>query len=115
MAEDSEDLQAAILDHQLERSAEQEIAHEHACGIAPDEVGGALAAAHARSVDDVIVKQGRGVDEFDRRSELVVARAGIAEQVGAGEGQHGPHALAAAGDEVARKLGNERDVALHPV
>ena len=70
-----EDLEAAVLDHQLERAAEQEVADEHARGIAPDEVGGALAAAHARSVDDIVVKQGRGVDELDRGSELVVARA----------------------------------------
>ena len=115
MAEDPQHLEAAVLDHQLERAAEQEIADQHARRIAPDEVGGALAAAHARAVDDIVVEQGRGVDELDRGGELVVARAGVAEQRGAGEGQHRPHPLAAAGDQVAGELGDQRDLALHPL
>ena len=113
VAEDPQDLEAAVLDHQLEGAAEQEVADQHARRIAPDEVGGALAAAHARAVDDVVVKQSRGVDELDRRGELVVARAGVAEQRGAGERQHRPHPLAAAGDQMARELGDQRDLALH--
>ena len=77
-------MQAAVLDHQLERPAEQEIADQHAGRIAPDEVGGALAAARAGAVDDVVVEQGRGVDELDRGGELLVAafpnnRAGCAQ------------------------------------
>ena len=80
VAEDSQHLEAAVLDHQLERAAEEEIADQHARRIAPDEVRGALAAAHARAVDDIVVEQGRGVDELDGGGELVVARAGIAEQ-----------------------------------
>ncbi len=80
VAEDLEHLEAAVLDHQLERAAEQEIADQHARRIAPDEVGGALAAAQARAVDDVVVQQRRGVDELDRGGELVMARARIAEQ-----------------------------------
>ena len=115
VAEDPEHLEAAVLDHQLERPAEQEIADQDARRIAPDEVGGALAAAHARAVDDVVVEQGRGMDELDRGGELVVARAGVAEQVGAGERQHRPHALAAAGDQVAGELRDQRDLALHPL
>src|SRR3954454_13170866 len=52
----------------LERkgAAEEEVADEHARGSAPDEVRGPLAAAHARAVDDVVVEQGRGVNELDR-------------------------------------------------
>ena len=115
VAEDSEHLEAAVLDHQLECPAEQEIADQHARRIAPDEVGGALAAAHARTVDDVVVKQGRSVDELDRGGELVVAGAGIAQQICAGERQHRAHALAAAGDQMPRELGDQRDLALHPL
>ena len=113
VAEDPQHLEAAVLDHQFKRAAEQEVADQHACRIAPDEVGGALAAAHPRAVDNVIVEQSRGMDELDRRGELVVARAGVAEQCGAGERQHRPHALATAGDQMARELGNQRDLALH--
>ena len=115
VAEDPQHLEAAVLDHQLERAAEQEIADQHARRIAPDEVGGALAAAHARAVDDVVVEQGRGMDELDRGGELVVARARVAEQRAAGERQHRPHALAAAGDQMPGKLGDQRDLALHPL
>ena len=115
VAEDFQHLQAAVFDHQLERAAEQEIADQDARRIAPDEVGGALAAAHARAVDDVVVKQGRGVDELDRRGELVMARSRVAEQARRRECQHRPHALAAAGDQMAGKLGDQRDLALHPL
>ncbi len=115
VAEDLEDLEAAVLDHQLECAAEQEIADQHACRIAPDEVGGLLAAARAGSVDDVVVQQRRSVDELDRRGELLVARSGIAKQAAAGERQHRAHALAAAGDQMAGELGDQRDLALHPL
>ena len=39
----------------------------------------------------------------------------IIEQPRAGQGQHRPHPLAAAGDEVAGQLGDQRHLALHPV
>src|ERR1051326_4315145 len=42
-----------------------------------------------------------------------MARAGIAEQAGAGERQHRPHPLSAAGNQVAGELGDERNLALH--
>jgi hypothetical protein len=44
-------------------------------------------------------KQRRGVDELDRRGELVVPRSGVVEQRRTGERQHRPHPLAAAGDQ----------------
>ena len=113
VAEDLEHAQRSIFDHQFERAAEQEVADEDARRIAPDEVGGALAAAHARAIDDIVVKQGCGVDEFDRRGELVVAGAGITEQGRGGERQHRPHALSAAPDQMTGKLGDQRDLALH--
>ena len=47
VAEDAQDLEAAVLDHQLESAAEQEVADQHARRIAPDQVRGPLAAAHA--------------------------------------------------------------------
>ena len=102
-------LEAAVLDHQLEAAREQEVADQDARRIAPDDVGGAPAAPQARAVDDVVVEQGGGVDELDRGGELVVAGALIIEQPGAGEGQHRPHPLAAAGDQVAGELGDQRD------
>src|SRR4051794_31868452 len=55
------------------------------------------------------------MDELDRRSELVMPRSGVAQQRGAGERQHRPHALAAARDQVPGELGDQRDLALHPL
>ena len=113
--QDAQHLEAAILDHQLEAAREEEIADQHAGRIAPDDVGGARPRLQARAVDDVVVEQGGGVDELDRGGELVVAGAAIIEQAGAGQGQHRPHPLAAAGDEMAGKLRDQGDVALHPI
>jgi hypothetical protein len=73
VAEDLEHLEAAILDHQLERAAEQEVADQHAGRIAPDDVRrppprrSPSRRRHRR-------EQGRGVDELDRGGELVLAR-----------------------------------------
>jgi hypothetical protein len=64
-----------------------------------------LAAAGLRAVDHVVVQQRRGVDELDRGGELVVARALVADQLGPGEREHRPHALAAAGDQVPGERG----------
>ena len=67
------------------------------------------------AVDDVVVEQGGGMDELDRGGELVVPHSGIIEQPRAGQGQHRPHALAAAGDEMAGELGDQGHLALHPL
>jgi len=47
--------QIADLDHQLERPRDQEIAHQHAGGVAPDRIHGGPAPAQAGFVDDVVV------------------------------------------------------------
>ena len=80
VAKDLEHAQAAVLDHQFEGAAEQEVADQNGRRIAPDKVGGPLAAAKAGAVDDIVVKQGRGVNELDRRGELLVPGAAISEQ-----------------------------------
>ena len=68
--EDVQRLQRSGLDHQLEGSREQEIAHQDAGGAAPDEVRGDLAAPELRAVHHVVVEQGGGVDELHRRGQL---------------------------------------------
>ena len=112
--EDLEHLEAAVLDHQLEAAAEQEIAHEHGSGVAIDDVGGLLAAAHARAIDDIVMQQRGGVDELHRRRQLVVPTATITQQRRAREGEHRAHALAAASDEMACQRRDQRDARLHP-
>jgi len=44
-----------------------------------------------------------------------MAGAGIIEQARAGERQHGPHPLAATGNQMPGKLGNQRDLRLHAI
>ena len=70
--EDVEGAQRADLDHHLEGLAEQEIADEHACLVAPFDAGGDAAAAHVALVDDVVVKERRRVHELDAGGELDV-------------------------------------------
>ena len=114
-AQNLEHLEAAILDHQFEAAREEEIADQHARRIAPDDVGGALAPAEARAVDHVIVEQSGGVDELHGGGELVMASAAVIEQSRARQSQHRPHALAAACDQMAGQLGDQGDLALHPL
>jgi hypothetical protein len=97
------------------KAREQEIADQHGRRIAEHDVGGRLAAPQLAAIDHVVMQQGGGVDEFDRRGELVVARALVADQFRPGERQHRPHALAAAADQVPGQRRDQRDLALHPV
>ncbi len=105
-----EGVDRADLDHHLERLAEQEIADEHARLVAPDHARGELAAAKLALVDDVVMKQCRGVHEFDARGELDVGAAAIAEHRRCGDRQHRPEPLAAGIDEMARDLGDHADL-----
>ena len=75
----------------------------------------ARAAPQAGPVADVVEQKSRGVDELDRGGELLVARAAVAEQRSATEGQHRPHAFAAACDQMPGKLRDQGDLALHAV
>jgi hypothetical protein len=61
-------------DHHLERARIEEVADQHAGGIAEQRVGGFAAAPQFGFVDHVVVQQGGGVDELDHRGELVWAR-----------------------------------------
>src|SRR5262249_18114714 len=80
----------------------------------PDRVRRREAAAEVARIDDVVVEEGRGVDELDRRREpdRPVA-AVIAAEPRRREGQHRSEALAAGSDDVAGELRDEGDRALH--
>ena len=111
--QDIEDLQRAVLDHELEGPAEQEIADQNAGLVAPDRVGRGQPAAQIAFVDDVVMKQRRGVDKLDDRGEAEMAVAAIAAEPGRGQCQHRAQALAAGRHDMAGKLGNQRDPAVH--
>ena len=88
------------LDHHLERTRIQEIADQHAGGIAPQRIRGLASAAQVRFVDDVVVQQGRGVDEFDHGGEQDMFASAIAGRLRRQQYQHRPQAFAAAADDV---------------
>ena len=103
----------AGLDHQLEGAGEQEVADQHAGRRAPDQVGGDLAAAQLRGVDHVVVQQGGGVDELDRRGQLQAPSPRAAGQARGGHGQQRAQPLAAGGDQVVGQRRDHRDRAVH--
>jgi hypothetical protein len=61
---------------QLESLGVQKIADQNGSGVAPDIVGRGLAPADEGLVDDVVVQEARGVDEFNggRQRKPVLSR-----------------------------------------
>jgi hypothetical protein len=77
----------SIDDHHLEGARVEEVAHQHAGGVAEDGVGGGAPATQGRLVDHVVVQQRGGVDELDDRGRQLVALGPSIAQ-GVGEQQH---------------------------
>jgi hypothetical protein len=75
-------------------------------------VDGLAAAPHIRIVDDVVVHQRRGVNEFDHGRVQDGASPGVAAQARAHEQHRRAHALAAALQQVVADLGNDVDLRL---
>ncbi len=105
---------AAHFHHQLEGARIEEVAHQHAGGVAEQRVGGGAAAAQRRLVHDVVVQQRGGMDELDDRGQFEAAGAG--EREGAREQQHEARTdpLAAGADDVVRDLVDERHFGRQP-
>ena len=97
---DLHDAHALKFHHQLESARVQIIADQHAGRIAEDRVRGFAATAQVGFVDDIVMQQGRSVDEFDYRRGLVMQHAAIPCRFRGQQHQHRPQALAAAGDDV---------------
>ena len=81
MRQDAQHSQRAVLDHQLESAAEQEIADQHAGLVAEHGVGGGQPAPQVAFVDDIVVQQGGGVDELDAGGQADAALARVAAQL----------------------------------
>ncbi len=113
MRQDRQDRQRAVLDHQFEGTAEQEIADQHRRLIAPDGIGAGQTPAQGAVVDHVVMQQGGRVDEFHAGGQTDVTLAAVAAQFGGGQGQHRAQALAAGGDDMSGQLRDQRDRAVH--
>ena len=96
-----------IISHarRVERVSDQ---HRHL--VAEQGVRGAASAPELRPVDDVVVEQGRGVDELDDHRELDVPVARVAERTRGEQHQQRTQSLAAASDDVLGDLVHEVDV-----
>jgi hypothetical protein len=97
-------------DHHLEGPRVQEVAHQHAGGIAEDGIGRGAAATQRRLVDHVVVQQGGGVDELDRGRQFVLLWAREAQGLRKQQHQARADALAAGADDVGRDLVDQRDL-----
>jgi hypothetical protein len=82
------------------------VAGQNALRVAPLRVGGGTAAACLGFVDDVVVDQGRGVNDLDHRAQLDGALAVVVQQLGGEQQQGRAQALAAAGAQIFADLGN---------
>jgi len=100
VGEDLHHLDPLQLDHQLEAARVEEVADQHAGGVAEHGIGGLAAPAQVGLVDHVVMEQGGGVDELDHGGQLPGIAALVAQCAGREQEQHGPEALAAAGDDV---------------
>src|SRR5687767_654795 len=98
-------------DHHFEGARVDVIADQHAGFVAPDFVGGVAAAAQLGAIDDVVVEQGGGVDEFDDRGGFGMAFAPIATGSGTDHDEQRAQAFAAAADDVFGNLVHQHDVA----
>ena len=92
---DFHDPHAAHADHHFKGARVEEITDQNGGFVAPDGIGRLVAAAQVRSVDHVIVQQGRGMNEFDDRRQFdMVPDPGIR--------RHAPPAVPAGGAGVCR-------------
>ena len=69
IGEQIEDVEVALLQRDLKGLHVEPVAGEDALGVAPDGVGRGTAAAGFGFVDDVVMNQGCGVNDFDDGAE----------------------------------------------
>ena len=101
-------------DHHLEGARIEEVADQHAGGVAEQRIGGLAAAPQRRLVDHVVVQQGGGVDELDDGRQFEALAAREAQRADEQQHQHRPEALAAGADDVVRDLVDQRHVGGQP-
>src|SRR5690606_7723209 len=68
------------------------------------------AAAHVGFVHDIVMQQGRGVQEFNDGGQQAQVVVGIADRFATEQNQQGAQALAAGGDDVVADLFYQGDV-----
>ena len=107
---DLHDPHVADRHHHLERPRIEGISDQHRRFVAEQSVGGAASSPELRIVHDVVVKEGRGMDELDDHCELDMPVAFVTQRAGGEQNQQRPQPLAAAADDVLGNLVHEDDV-----
>jgi hypothetical protein len=72
--------------HQLQGAGNQEVAHQHAGGVAPHRIDGGAPAAQVGFVHHVVMEQGGGMQKLNNGGHVHVAIALIAGGPGAKNG-----------------------------
>ena len=113
--QDAHDAHRVGLDHHLERTRIQIVAHQHAGRVAEYGVGGFAAAAQVRFVHDVVVQQRGRMDEFHHGGQKLVMRAFVPQ--GARHHQHHgrAHALAAGPNDVVADRADQDHIGIQPL
>ena len=88
-------LEAALAQGDLEGLHVHPVAGQHTGVIAPAHIGGRTAAARLRGIDDVVMDQGGGVDEFHDGAQLDGGGPAVAGQLGGEQQQGGAQTFAA--------------------
>src|ERR1700688_3790804 len=92
-----EDAEIALVNRDLECLHVEPVAGQHAHGVAPLRIGGGPAAASLGLIDDVVMNERRGVNNFNDRGELYRATALVVKKFGGEQQQRGADSLAPAG------------------
>ena len=104
-----EDAEVALLHRDLESLHVKPVARQHALRVAPLRIGRGTSAARLGFVDDVVVDQGRGVNDLHHRTQPDGALALVVEQLAGEQQQRRTKALAAAAAQVFADLGDGVD------
>ena len=104
IGEQIEDVEVALFQRDLKCLHVEPVAGEDALGVSPDGVGRGAATADFGLVDDVVMNQSCGVDDFDDRTEADSSASLVVEQFGGEQKQRGPEAFSAALTQVFANL-----------
>jgi hypothetical protein len=112
-----DDLEVAVLDDDRRRARVEEVAREHGPAVAPDRAGRRATAAHLGEVDDVVVDEGRRVEQLERGGELDPTRTRITTELGGQQHERRAQTLAPrrehVGAEQPDQLGLRPDLIAH--
>ncbi len=107
---DLEDFDAAILDDHRRGPGIEEVPGQDGPLVAPDRIRGGPAPAQGRGVHDVVVEQGRGVQQFDRGGDPDASRPRIITEFRRQQEQGGAQAFASGAQQMGAQFGEQGQI-----